>query len=63
MSQMPEWVRQARAYFKLIEAVARAFETNCQCESCKLLREWAQTAQSAMPFPGVRSPGRGSGPT
>ena len=63
MSAMPEWVKQARAYFKFIEAVAKAFETNCQCETCRLIREWAQSAQSAIPLPGVRSHGRGSGPT
>jgi len=45
MSEKPGWLKRASSYALLITAVIKAFDSNCECDVCKLLREWAKSVE------------------
>jgi len=47
---MPSWLKAAKTSALLIMATVKAFETGCSCEACKILREWARSAEK-VPMP------------
>ena len=38
-SRVPEWIREYRRRTMLIEAIAKAYEIECDCEVCQMIRE------------------------
>ena len=48
--EMPPWLKAAKTSALLIMATVKAFETGCSCEACKILREWARSAEK-VPMP------------
>jgi hypothetical protein len=51
MSGMPRWLDEYRKRAKLMDILVKAFETNCDCEVCKMLREWAMELDQSLNMP------------
>jgi len=50
--EVPEWIKQSRAYRLLAEAAEQAFTEGCDCNVCKTLREWANLVKDLPGAPG-----------
>jgi len=42
----PGWLERASSYALLIAAVNSAYDHNCDCEACRLLRRWAESVRA-----------------
>jgi hypothetical protein len=42
MNDKPQWLIEFRRRTALIDAIEKAFDSNCQCEVCRKLREVAK---------------------
>jgi len=41
MGEMPRWLVEYKKRARVMDILALAFETDCDCEVCKELRKWA----------------------
>ena len=41
MSKMPRWLVEYRRRARFMDILAKAFESDCDCEVCEELRKWA----------------------